>query len=270
MDSKLNFNRPHVFYSCYIKLSREGEQFIPEHVFTYIESGKLLVNDGRAETVLQQGDFAFYVKNHLAKFTKIPSLESGEFKAVSVLLDTDTLKQFARNFGYTAKQAKHNGGVVTLESNPLYISYTKSLLAYLEKPEEHSDALLRLKVNEAILLLLETKPEMTDILFDFNEPGKIDLKAFMTRNFHFNVDLSRFAYLTGRSLSTFKRDFQKIFSTTPNKWLQQKRLDEAYFLISQKGRKPSDVYLEVGFENLSHFSFAFKKAFGITPSQLQP
>ena len=109
---------------------------------------------------------------------------------------------------------------------------------------------------------------MADIVFDFNESGKIDLKAFMARNFHFNIDLNRFANLTGRSLSTFKRDFQKIFSTTPNKWLQQKRLQEAHFLIVEKGKKPSDVYLEVGFENLSHFSFAFKKAFGVAPSQV--
>jgi AraC-like DNA-binding protein len=28
----------------------------------------------------------------------------------------------------------------------------------------------------------------------------------------------------------------------------------------------SDVYLDVGFENLSHFSFAFKKQFGYSPT----
>jgi AraC-like DNA-binding protein len=32
--------------------------------------------------------------------------------------------------------------------------------------------------------------------------------------------------------------------------------------------RPSEVYLEVGFENLSHFSFAFKKTFGLTPTKL--
>jgi AraC-like DNA-binding protein len=43
-------------------------------------------------------------------------------------------------------------------------------------------------------------------------------------------------------------------------------LEQAYFLIKEKGKKPSDVYLEVGFEDLSHFSFAFKKEFGKAPS----
>jgi AraC-like DNA-binding protein len=39
-------------------------------------------------------------------------------------------------------------------------------------------------------------------------------------------------------------------------------------LIKEKGEKPSDVYLEVGFEDLSHFSCAFKKEFGTAPSLL--
>jgi len=259
---------PQIFYSCYVKMSREGEHFIPVNVFTYIVSGTLKINDGKKETLLQEGDFTFYVKNHLAKFTKMPSEESGEFKALSVIFDVETLKTFSKNFGYKSIKNYVQESIIRLNPLPIYKSYTNSLLTYVENPESHSDALLKLKVNEAIMILLETKPDMADILFDFSEPGKIDLKAFMARNFHFNVDLNRFAYLTGRSLSTFKRDFQKIFSTTPNKWLQQKRLQEAHFLITEKGKKPSDVYLEVGFENLSHFSFAFKKAFGVAPSQV--
>jgi AraC-like DNA-binding protein len=88
----------------------------------------------------------------------------------------------------------------------------------------------------------------------------------MLKNYHFNVELQRFAYLTGRSLSTFKRDFEKIFHVTPSRWLVQKRLEEAYHLIRDEGKAPSDVYLEVGFEDLSHFSFAFKKKYGLAPS----
>jgi AraC family transcriptional regulator, exoenzyme S synthesis regulatory protein ExsA len=105
-------------------------------------------------------------------------------------------------------------------------------------------------------------------LFDFGEPGKIDLEAFMIKNYQFNVGLHRFAYLTGRSLATFKRDFEKTFHTSPGNWLLQKRLQEAHYLIKEKGNKPSDVYLEVGFEDLSHFSYAFKNAYGVAPSKI--
>lgn len=123
-----------------------------------------------------------------------------------------------------------------------------------------------LLLDFGVLILLKVNPTLKNVLFDFSEPGKIDLEAFMLQNFHFNVAMKRFAYLTGRSLATFKRDFEKIFHASPSRWLQQKRLQEAYYLIKEKGRKTSDVYLEVGFEDLSHFSFAFKKAYGVAPS----
>jgi AraC-like DNA-binding protein len=128
--------------------------------------------------------------------------------------------------------------------------------------------LTTLKVKEAIIILLETNPQLKNVLFDFSEPGKIDLEAYMNEHYKFNVDINRFAYLTGRSLATFKRDFEKIFNTPPNRWLQHKRLNDAYFLIKEKGWKTSNVYMEVGFKDFSHFSFAFKKAFGVAPSRL--
>ena len=69
-------------------------------------------------------------------------------------------------------------------------------------------------------------------------------------------------------LTSFKRDFKKTFNDTPSRWLINKRLREANFLMDKKGLRASNVYLEVGFEDLSHFSFAFKKMFGFTPTQL--
>ena len=150
---------------------------------------------------------------------------------------------------------------------PVLVNFMETLKTYESLfSANESSALVAVKQKEALLLLLQLKPELRDVLFDFSEPGKIDLEAFMIKNFHFNVDLNRFAYLTGRSLSTFKRDFEKIFHLTPSKWLIQRRLKEAYYLMKELGKTPSDIYVDLGFEDLSHFSFAFKKQYGVAPS----
>ena len=91
----------------------------------------------------------------------------------------------------------------------------------------------------------------------------------MLQSYQYNVPIEHFAKLTGRSLAAFKRDFGQVFQTSPRKWLQEKRLAEAYHLIQQKKRKPTEIYLDVGFENLSHFYTSFKQKFGVTPASIQ-
>ena len=125
-----------------------------------------------------------------------------------------------------------------------------------------------LKVKEGIKLLLLALPSLRNFLFDYAEPYKIDLEKFMLNNFQFNVPIEKFAQLTGRSLAGFKRDFQKAFDLPPRQWLLSKRLDAAKFLIENKHQRPSVIYLELGFESLSHFSHSFKKKYGLIPSHL--
>jgi AraC-like DNA-binding protein len=256
-----------IAYSCYVTRSREGEQFIPDHVFTYQVSGTMIMNDGHKEYIFNPGNVRFGRRNHLVKFNKLPP-EGGEFKSFSVHFDQPFLRNFSMEAGYKVEKRIVGNAVIDLKPDLLYKNYFDSLSPYMQLNGEGDDGLLDLKLREALMLLLKVNPEMRDILFDFSEPGKIDLEAFMNKNFHFNVDLNRFAYLTGRSLATFKRDFEKLFHITPSRWLQQRRLQEAYYLIKEKGKAASDVYLELGFEDLSHFSFAFKKLYGLAPSRI--
>jgi AraC-like DNA-binding protein len=255
-----------ILYSCYTNISREGEQFIPEHIFSYQISGKLKMNDGHKSHVFQEGDFNFLKRNNLVKFTKMPP-ENGEFRSVSVRLDQQTLRDFSIEYGYDGIKKQDSEIIQSLKPDPIYKSFMDSLTPYQLK-QPGNEKLLSLKLREGILILLQTNPELAGTLFDFTEPGKIDLEAFMNKNFHFNVEMKRFAYLTGRSLATFKRDFEKLYQLSPGRWLQQRRLQEAYHLIKEKGKMASDVYLEVGFEDLSHFSFAFKKKYGMAPSKI--
>jgi AraC-like DNA-binding protein len=126
------------------------------------------------------------------------------------------------------------------------------------------------KIEEAIRVLRAIDPDVDQLLRNFEKPGKLDLVQFIEQNYMFNLPLKEFGYLTGRSLTTFKKDFKTTFRSSPGKWLTQKRLELAHYQIFEQKRKPSEVYLDVGFENLSHFSYAFKKRFGYNPTSLAP
>jgi AraC-like DNA-binding protein len=257
-----------LFYSCYHAMNRVVEQFVQEHVFNYILEGSLDFYLGPSAHRYHQGDMLLIKRNQLAKVTKFPA-PGGLFRSVSLYLDQPMLRAFSLEYGLKADAPYRGESIVLLKQDTFYKSFAESLNPYIDTPAQQIDpALAQLKAREAVLLMLKLNKQVGNLLFDFSEPGKIDLEEFMIRHFAFNVEMKRFAYLTGRSLATFKRDFEKIFHTSPGRWLQQRRLAQAYYLIKEKGEKPSDVYLEVGFEDLSHFSFAFKKEFGKAPSLL--
>ena len=70
-----------------------------------------------------------------------------------------------------------------------------------------------------------------------------------------------------------KQEFPRVGSLlnnrnlTPQKWLIRRRLEAAYIQLKE-GRKVQDVYVDVGFKNPAHFSTAFKKRYGISPTEV--
>jgi AraC-like DNA-binding protein len=258
---------PQVVYSCVSKRMVEGELFIRQHVLDYIISGSSEVYFGGRSHLFKAGDFRFAVKNRLSKFVKQPP-PGDEYRSISIGIDHDTLLELKDQFKPGIAAGRQYDNVFMLKPNPLFKNYIDSLLPYLDHSQHMDIGLVKLKVKEAVLVFLAANPELKDLLFDFSEPGKIDLQAYMDEHYQYNGDLQHFAYLTGRSLSTFKRDFEKIYHQTPNRWLLQKRLEDAHYLLKQKKLKSSEVYLEVGFKDYSHFFVAFKKLFGISPSMV--
>ncbi|SDL10558.1 AraC-type DNA-binding protein [Pedobacter sp. ok626] len=260
-------DRPRIMSSCYTGRAVNGESFIAEHALAFQISGSLKVYDGNEDKVFTEGAFRLSIRNKLAKFVKIPP-PNGEYKSLSIAFDRETLMKVAQKYNLAAVEKVQALPVIELRNHRFLSNFVDSLTPYLPFSAEKNDPFVQIKLEEALLVILKVHPELKNVLFDFSEPGKIDLQAFMEQNYMFNLKIPRFAYLTGRSLSAFKRDFEKNYNIVPSRWLLQKRLNEAYFLIKEKNKKSSEVYVEVGFEDLSHFSYVFKKQFGFPPSEL--
>ena len=67
--------------------------------------------------------------------------------------------------------------------------------------------------------------------------------------------------------STLRGGFRKLFDTTVIGYLTTLRMKQAELLLRERKLAISEVANSVGYSNLSHFSAAFKRHFGITPSQ---
>jgi len=242
------------------------EQFIAEHTFLYVIKGLMQVYDGSQVHAFRSGQYGMGRKNRLARYMK--EKEDGQLEKVFVFFDEAFLKRFYEKYPVKIIPYASTDTFVPINTHALIPNFIHSLLPYYKGGGHIEAPFTDVKREELLLILLQQQPDLSGLLFDFGIPQKINLEAFMNQHFRFNVSMQRFAYLTGRSLSAFKRDFKTIFNTTPSHWLVQRRLQEAYFLIDQKKQKPSDIYIELGFETLAHFSYTFKKQFGVTPTEL--
>jgi AraC-like DNA-binding protein len=147
--------------------------------------------------------------------------------------------------------------------------FFESVISFFFLENHPSPALLKLKFKELILQILTERKHASLALhfFSFCKSDEVNLKLIMERNYLFNLQLEDYAKLCNRSLSSFKRDFQKIFECSPGKWLTCQRLEYARVRLVTKNESINDIAFHSGFESSSHFIRSFKQHFGLPPLQ---
>lgn len=154
--------------------------------------------------------------------------------------------------------------------NDKYIdSYINSLSLMMNVKKKVSNELLSVKFEELLLYLIHKYGEPFEVfLHSLIVQERSSFKKIVESKVDSNLKLEEIAFLCNMSLSTFKRHFANEYQISPGKWLQEKRLQKAKQLLESGVHKPSDIYLDFGYNNLSNFSSAFKKKFGINPSDV--
>ncbi len=182
-------------------------------------------------------------------------------EAVTELVDRP-IKDHKRTFQFTGEE---------LFSNNFLDSYFQSMLMFFRGKEKPSNSLLKLKFKELIGHVIHNNenPLLASYFKSVATSSIPSIPNIMETNFCYNLTMKEFAKLSHRSLSTFKRDFQNHYNTSPGRWLLNKRLERARKLIVTDSLTISQVAFECGFEDVSHFSRSFKEKFGITPSKYE-
>ncbi len=147
-------------------------------------------------------------------------------------------------------------------------AYVQALNTILPKMNVVKEEFIRVKMYELLYLLEALDEHFTVFLKQAFVGVPRNLKAFMEANYDKPLKVEDYAYLTGKSISTFRREFKTRFDTTPQKWLMDKRLTKAHTLLVSNEMNVTQVALETGYENVSHFIKEFKKKYQMTPKQL--
>ncbi|MBG3014099.1 helix-turn-helix domain-containing protein [Proteus faecis] len=79
------------------------------------------------------------------------------------------------------------------------------------------------------------------------------------------IHLEELAAYSGYSLWHMQKIFKEVTGTSLGKYIRQRRLAGAIHLLRTSERSIFDIALDFGFGSQSHFTYMFRKEYGITP-----
>ncbi len=254
-----------IIESCLFDHQLEDTAFVFEHELIYIRSGELKINNIR----VLPGEAILLKKDTYFNFIKTSQSNNENYQSVLFFLKKEFIEEFISKYQLKNNPSSNSQSeFFKLPKNDIIKGFISSLLPYFDTQMDNDKEILKLKTFELLFNISNLNPNFFSYFYQLKNTPKKDLIDILEKNYTKNLSLIQFASLSGRSLSTFKRDFKKIFNTSPAKWIKEKRLKLAHYLLLNTDKKPTDIYIEVGFEDYSHFSKQFKKQFGILPSTL--
>jgi len=257
-----------ISFSCIHNNSIKETFSLSDHALVYLSCGSLEISDHERTILLSPGESAFIRKDCAVTLTKSMGLDGSPFKLVMITFERQFLLKYYRSIKSERINAQRSSSaVMIIPSRPDTASLFTSLMPFFWSEDKPAEEWVMGKKTEGLDCILRTDSNVYASLFDFSGKWKIDLAAFMEENFTQDLSLEEFANYTGRSLSSFNRDFRKIYGTLPQKWIISKRLEKAQELLRSKPSRVQDVMADVGFTNLSHFSRIYKEAYGHSPRE---
>lgn len=267
---EIHQNYLNTFYRCITESKMICHDMVEEHKIVYIMSGKLTLRSGNRKVDVENGQAVFVRRNHLVREYKQPGENGEPFKGLFFHLNVSDLRGMEDTVEMPAVKTDESLKrelAITLSPHPFLKGLFLSLDQYFSSDSPIPTSLIKSKVQETVIVLLQLLPELAPLLFDFTKEWKSDLRVFMEKNFLSDMNVEQFAHFAGRSLSAFKREFFEIFGLTPHQWIVEKRLEYARELIKSRKTPLAEVYLKAGFRNPTHFATCFKKRYGLTPSE---
>ena len=79
------------------------------------------------------------------------------------------------------------------------------------------------------------------------------------------IHLEELAAYSGYSLWHMQKIFKEVTGTSLGKYIRQRRLAGAIHLLRTSDRSIFDIALDFGFGSQSHFTYMYRKKYGITP-----
>jgi AraC family transcriptional regulator, exoenzyme S synthesis regulatory protein ExsA len=244
-----------------------NEIFFEEYAVVFVLNGEKKFVAPNQDIHVQKGQILFF---QTGCYSMNESIDS-DYRSLVFFFNEKLLKEFV-NQHYTLfenPKSQQTLSMLVLSSTASFEKFVDSILPYFEAKTIYLNQFLKLKFQELLLHLVEIdhSGQLKTILFNIYQGQKIELDHLLQEYYLKPLTINEMARISGRSLSTFKREFENKYSMSPALLIKQKRLAHAAFLLKNTTKNVSEICMEIGYESVSHFIKAFKEKYGFTPKR---
>ena len=257
-----------VVESCTQAHSTRKVMFLEDHLLLFVLDGVFKIKLGTREFEVKKNEMIL-----LQKYSSIETWKQGNpdsdyaFESMMFFIKDSFLLEFLKTEAIHLFKSHATVPVFVRPFKDRLLKFLESLKPYFRDQEEVNANLFRIKMLELLYDLVHTDKNLLLQLIQLKTKYRTDIPKVMEENYLNPVSLKELAYLSGRSLSSFRRDFETIYNELPAKWIQERRLRKAKELLALTEMNVTEVCYAVGYENISHFSRLYKSFWGCSPSE---
>jgi AraC-like DNA-binding protein len=246
---------------------------LQQNLFSFLLEGEKTVYYAGTRVSIIPGQFLLLASGNCLMSEKTAA-SGGNYRSILISFDNQVLADFFVRQPDLLRISRGNTreeSILCFQQDAFLQNFISSLECMLSGEQAISANMQQLKLHELLLYLGESYPGALQKLKGMGQGAadEIVIKQAVNANIDSRVTVEELAFLCNVSLSTFKRRFALIYGTSPSKWLLEKRMQKAAKLLKQGKNTASEIYFELGYENLSSFIQSFKQVHGITPKQYQ-
>ncbi|WP_074407915.1 helix-turn-helix domain-containing protein [Aquimarina megaterium] len=263
----------HMFTSLYYYQSTKelAKQQIKltKNVFSFLIDGQKEVFTNNSSFLIENSSFLLMKSGHCLMTEKLSSIHKN-YKSVLLFFSNEEILQFIQKFDIKTSNSSVPQSAYSFQYDQFIKNYVNSLVDISRLSPSIQKKMIQTKFEEIMIYLVETNGTgFINSMMTHQSNSFQNFLSVVENNKLRKMTLKELAFLSNMSVSTFKREFEKHFHQSPSKWFLDKRLEHSAFMLKNNAKRPSEIYQEIGYENLSNFIHAFKTKFGVTPKQYQ-
>jgi AraC-like DNA-binding protein len=244
---------------------------LEQNLFSFLLEGNKSVQYAGTKVTIDPNQFFLLSAGNCLMSEKV-STPNGQYRSILFFFDSEVLTDFFMRHPLLIeplKSKQNEEPFLVFEKDAFLKNFVDSLGLLLASSQSLSQELQSVKLEELLIYISHCYPEVLKRLHfnSYDSDQDVLIRQVVTANIYNVITVEELAFLSYMSLSTFKRQFARIYGKSPKKWFQDKRMQKAAQMLKTSNVNVNEIYLELGYQNLSSFIQSFKQVYGTTPKQ---